>query len=161
MRSTDLTGEPARSGVVHRLNTADGIARGMSEQQFHDSVVRADKWSRILALVAAIAVFLLARELAGDVQFASIVAATAGIGTRLYIPYHASVRVPEADRTALHDHPVAGDYHHGGAGLALVAASVVALGVFVLGHGIVIAVGVGGMSGSGAYVVLASALPAG
>jgi hypothetical protein len=133
----------------------------MSEQQFHDSVVRADKWSRILALVAAIAVFLLARELVGDVQFASIVAATAGIGTRLYIPYHASVRVPEADRTALHDHPVAGNYHHGGAGLALVAASVVALGVFVLGHGIVIAVGVGGMSGSGAYVVLASALPAG
>ncbi|MFC5279449.1 hypothetical protein ACFPM1_11880 [Halorubrum rubrum] len=131
----------------------------MSEGSFHESVVAADRWSKVLALVVAIGVFLAVRELIGDVQFSSIVAATAGIGTRLYVPYHASVRVPEPDRRPLRDHPTAGNYHHGAAGLALVAASAVAVGSFGLGHGFVTAVGVGVISGSVAYLLCASALP--
>ncbi|SMO52217.1 hypothetical protein [Halorubrum cibi] len=131
----------------------------MSEGSFHESVVAADRWSKVLALVVAIGVFLAVRELVGDVQFSSIVAATAGIGARLYVPYHASVRVPEPERRPLSEHPTAGNYHHGAAGLALIATSVVAVGVFEFGHGVVTAVGVGVICGSGAYLLCASALP--
>ena len=131
----------------------------MSEQPFHESVVAADKRSKVIALVVAIGVFLAVDRLVGDVQFSSIVAATAGIGARLYVPYHASVRVPEAERTPLSEHPTTGEYHHGAAGLALVTASLAAIVVFGLGHGLITAVGVGVISGSVTYVVLASALP--
>lgn len=131
----------------------------MSEQQFHDSVVTADKWSKVIALFVAIGIFLIGRELTGDVQFVSIVAATAAIGVRLFIPYYASMQVPDADRTPLHDHPVTGNYHHGAAGLALVVLSVVAFGTFLLIHAFLTAVGVGVVSGALAYVVLSSVLP--
>ncbi|MWV64386.1 hypothetical protein GRS48_06050 [Halorubrum sp. JWXQ-INN 858] len=132
----------------------------MTNQEFHESVVTADKWSKVIALGVAIAAFLLARRTAGDVQFASIVAAAAAIGVRIYVPYHASTRVPEAERTAIHDHPLTGNYHHGAAGLALVALALAALAAFVFGHGFLAAVGVGVISGGVVYVVLASWLPA-
>lgn len=128
----------------------------MAEQGFHESVVKADKWSKPIALVVAIAVFLLANRLTADVQFASIVAATAGIGARFYVPYHASVRVPESERVPLHEHPVTGNYHHGAAGLALLIASFATLGAFLIGHGFLTAVGVGVISGVVLYFVFAS-----
>lgn len=131
----------------------------MSDQPFHDSVVKADKWSKIIALFVAIGVFLLAREIVANVQFVSIIAAMTAIGVRLYIPHYASMRVPEADRTPLHEHPVTGSYHHGAAGLALIVLSAVALVVFVLNHAVLIAVGIGVISGAVAYVVLSSVLP--
>ncbi|EMA68784.1 hypothetical protein C461_04117 [Halorubrum aidingense JCM 13560] len=131
----------------------------MPEQQFHDSVVAADRWSKVAALVVAIAVFLLVREPVGDVQFASIVAAMTGIGTRLYIPFHASVRVPEADRVPISNHPTAGSYNHGAAGLGLIVASMAALGTFLVGHGFLAGVGVGGISGVVGYAVFVNILP--
>jgi hypothetical protein len=131
----------------------------MSEQPFHESVVAADKRSKVIALFVAIGLFLAVNRLVADVQFASIVAATAGIGTRLYVPYHASMRVPATDRTPLSEHPTTGEYHHGAAGLALMTASLVAIVVFGLGHRLITAVGVGVISGSIAYLILASALP--
>ena len=100
-------------------------------------------------------------ELVVDVQFASIVAATAGIGTRLYIPYHASVRIPEADRTSISEHPTAGAYHHGAAGLGAVLLSVVAVAAFVFTQDLVTSVGVGIIAGVVSYVILSSALPSG
>ena len=133
----------------------------MSEPEFDESVVRADKRSKVVALIVAIAAFLVVRELVVDVQFASIVAATAGIGTRLYIPYHASVRVPEADRTSLSKHPTVGAYHHGAAGIGAVLLSVVAVAVFVFTQEIVTSVGVGIIAGVVSYVILSSALPSG
>ncbi|OYR58777.1 hypothetical protein [Halorubrum halodurans] len=131
----------------------------MSEPSFHESVVAADKRSKAIALLVAIGLFLAVNRIVGDVQFASIVAATAGIGTRLYVPYHASMRVPAADRTPLSEHPATGEYHHGAAGLALVTVSLAAIVVFGFGHGLITAVGVGVISGSVAYVMLSSALP--
>ena len=125
----------------------------MAEQGFHESVVKADKWSKPIALVVAIAVFLLANRLTAAVQFSSIIAAAVGIGTRFYVPYHASVRVPEPDRIPLHEHPVTGSYHHGAAGLSLVVASFVALGVFLLVHGFLTAIGVGVIFGVVLYFV--------
>jgi hypothetical protein len=133
----------------------------MSEPEFDESVVKADKRSKAVALIVAIAVFLLVRELVVDVQFASIVAATAGVGTRLYIPYHASVRVPDSDRTSLSEHPAAGAYHHGAAGIGLAVLSVVAVAAFAFTHGFVTSVGVGIIAGIVSYVGLASALPTG
>jgi len=130
----------------------------MSEPEFDESVVRADKRSKVVALLVAIGAFLLVRELVADVQFASIVAATAGIGARLYIPYHASVRVPESDRTSLSEHPTVGAYHHGAAGIGLAVLSVVAVVAFAVTHGFVTSIGVGIIAGVVAYVVLSSAL---
>lgn len=131
----------------------------MSDQPFHESVGVADRWSKAIALFVAIAVFLLARELVDDVQFVSIVAATAAIGVRLYIPYHASMRVPQADRKPLRDHPMTGNYHHGAAGLALLLVALVALGTYLLVHAFLTAVGVGVISGALGYVACSSLLP--
>ena len=131
----------------------------MTQPEFDESVVKADKRSKVVALLVAVAAFLLVRELVVDVQFASIVAATAGIGTRLYIPYHASVRVPEADRTSISEHPAAGAYHHGAAGIGAVLLSVVAVAAFVFTQDLVTSVGVGIIASVGSYVVLSSALP--
>ncbi|OYR38859.1 hypothetical protein DJ82_10455 [Halorubrum sp. Ib24] len=133
----------------------------MSEPEFDESVVKADKRSKAVALIVAIAAFLVVRELVVDVQFASIVAATAGVGVRLYVPYHASVRVPESDRTSLSDHPTVGAYHHGAAGIGLVVLSVIAVAAFAFTQGFVTSVGVGIIAGVVAYVVLSSTLPAG
>jgi len=129
----------------------------MTQPEFDESVVKADKRSKVVALLVAVAAFLLVRELVVDVQFASIVAATAGIGTRLYIPYHASVRVPEADRMSIS--PAAGAYHHGAAGIGAVLLSVVAVAAFVFTQDLVTSVGVGIIASVGSYVVLSSALP--
>ncbi|OYR48762.1 hypothetical protein DJ73_18960 [Halorubrum sp. Ea1] len=133
----------------------------MSEPEFDESVVKADKRSKAVALIVAIAAFLVVRELVVDVQFASIVAATAGVGVRLYVPYHASVRVPESDRKSLSDHPTVGAYHHGAAGIGLVVLSVIAVAAFAFTQGFVTSVGVGIIAGVVAYVVLSSTLPAG
>jgi len=133
----------------------------MSEPEFDESVIKADKRSKVVALIVAITAFLLVRELVVDVQFASIVAATAGIGVRLYIPYHASVRVPEPDRTSLSDHPTVGAYHHGAAGIGLAVLSVVAVAAFAFTQGFVTSVGVGIIAGVVSYVILSSMLPAG
>jgi hypothetical protein len=133
----------------------------MAETEFDESVVKADRRSKAVALLVAIAVFLLVRELVVDVQFASIVAATAGIGTRLYIPYHASVRVPESERTSLSEHPTVGAYHHGAAGIGAVLLSAVAVAAFAFTHELVTSVGVGIIAGGVSYVVLSAALPTG
>lgn len=133
----------------------------MSEQPFHDSVVKADKWSKVIALFVAIGVFLAAREAIADVQFVAIVAAVVAIGVRLYVPYYASMRVPDAERTPLQDHPVTGNYHHGAAGLALIVVSTVAFVTYLMIHAFLTAIGVGVISGALAYVVLSSVLSSG
>lgn len=133
----------------------------MSEPEFSESVVLANRWSKVIALLVAIGVFLLANALGGDVQFASIVAAGAAIGARFYIPYRASMNVPESERTPLTAHPNTGNYHHGAAGIALMAASIVALGAFLVAHGFLLAVGVGVMFGIVSFVILRSRLPSG
>jgi len=155
------TGNGNAPAAVHNLNTPARLPRSMSEPEFDESVVKADKRSKAVALIVAIAAFLLVRELVVDVQFASIVAATAGVGVRLYIPYHASVRVPESDRTSLSDHPTVGAYHHGAAGIGLAVLSVVAVAAFAFTQGFVTSVGVGIIAGVVSYVVLSSALPTG
>ncbi|MES3517814.1 MAG: hypothetical protein PPP58_09145 [Natronomonas sp.] len=129
------------------------------DQQFHDSVVSADRWSKVVAMFVAIGVFFAARELVGDPQFSAIVAAFVGIGVRLYIPHHASLRVPESERTPLGEHPVTGDYHHGAAGVALAVSPFVSLLVFFFGHGFLTAVGFGALVCVLLYLLVGSVLP--
>ena len=131
----------------------------MTEPTFHDSVKQADRWSKVAALVAAVVVFVAMRGIVTDTQFASVIAAAMGIAVRLYIPYHANLRIPEAERTPLADHPAVGEYHHGAAGLGLFVSSLVAVGAFVATHALVTAVGVGVIAGGVGYVLFLSVLP--
>jgi len=131
----------------------------MTEPTFHDSVKQADRWSKVAALVAAVVAFVSIRSIVTDAQFASVIAAAMGIAVRLYIPYHANLRIPEAERTPLADHPAVGEYHHGAAGLGLFVSSLVAVGTFVATHALVTAVGVGVIAGGVGYVLFLSVLP--
>jgi len=131
----------------------------MTEPTFHDSVKQADRWSKVAALVAAVVAFVSIRSIVTDAQFASVIAAAMGIAVRLYIPYHANLRIPEAERTPLADHPAVGEYHHGAAGLGLFVSSLVAVGAFVATHALVTAVGVGVITGGVGYVLFLSVLP--
>lgn len=132
----------------------------MSEQAVPDRVRKADRLSKPIALVVAIVVFLLANRLTSDVQFASIIAALAGIGARLYVPYHANVQLPDDERLDLRDHRATGNYHYGAAGVALCVIAAVSLGAFLYGHGFITAVGIGVIGGVVGYVVSSSVLPA-
>ena len=87
----------------------------MTEPTFHDSMKRADQWSKLAALVVAVIAFVAIQDVVADAQFASVTAAAMGIAVRLYVPYHANLRIPEAERTPLADHPAVGEYHHGAA----------------------------------------------
>jgi len=131
----------------------------MSERQFDESVVRADRWSKVIALFVAIGVFLLCVRLTADVQFSSILAATVAIGTRLYIPYHASMSVPEPDRIPIHAHPTTGSYHHGAVGGALALAPFASLAVMVLHAAVWPSIGAGVVVGVLVYWALYSVLP--
>lgn len=131
----------------------------MTEPTFHDSVKRADQWSKVAALVAAVGAFVAIHGVVADAQFASITAAAMGIAVRLYVPYHANLRIPEAERIPLADHPAVGAYHHGAAGVSLFVSSLVAVGTFVATHALVTAVGVGVITGGVGYFVCLSVLP--
>jgi hypothetical protein len=106
----------------------------MADTEFSDRVKWADQWSRVAALLVAMAVFLGTMWLTDDVQFSSIVAAFTGIGTRFFIPYRVSLSVPADERKSIEDHPATGSFHHGAVGGALVLGSLatVALMLFVL-----------------------------
>jgi len=131
----------------------------MTEPTFHDSMKRADQWSKLAALVVAVIAFVAIQDIVADAQFASVTAAAMGIAVRLYVPYHANLRIPEAERTPLADHPAVGEYHHGAAGLGLFVSSLVAVGAFVATHALITAVGIGVIAGGVGYVLFLSVLP--
>jgi hypothetical protein len=129
------------------------------EPQMAESVLTADRWSKIAGLVVAICVFVLAQLTTSDTQFNAIVAAVAGIGIRIYIPYHASLSVTDPDAMSIASHPETGDYHYGAVGLALLVAPFVALGVMIAVASFNLAIVVGILGGLVAFVVLRSVLP--
>ncbi|EMA35324.1 hypothetical protein [Halobiforma nitratireducens] len=131
----------------------------MAEQQIDESVLKADKWSRIVALFLAIGTFLLAEQLTGEVQFNMIVAAFAGIGVRLYIPYHASIRVTDPEDGSIQDYEGTGNYHQGAVGAAVVIASAMALAVMVSKPNSTQAYLAGGGVGLVSFVLLRYVLP--
>jgi len=103
----------------------------MSGEQVGESMARADRWSKVIALLAALGLFVLAALLTDDTQFSMIVAAFAGVGVRIYIPYHASVTVAGLDKP-VREYESTANYHQGAAGAAVVLASAFAVLVMVL-----------------------------
>lgn len=129
----------------------------MADAQVDESLQRADKWSKIIALFFAMAVFGLATLLTDNVNFNAAIAAFSAIGVRIYIPYHASLSsgtgVPSQAIEAT------GNYHHGAAGGALVVGSFAALAAMVIEPGFLLALGVGVGTGVLSFLVLRTALP--
>jgi len=104
----------------------------MSEPQIHESVIKADRWAKVLALFFAMGFYLLSLELTNEMVFSMVTAATAAIGFRYYIPYHASAALDSPDQGGIHDHPATGDYHHGAIAIALLVSAVVMTGMKAL-----------------------------
>lgn len=131
----------------------------MSEEQVHDALLRADRLSKVIALLTALGFFLVAAVLVADTMFNMIVAAFVGIGTRIYIPYHVSIRNPAVDKS-IQEFEGTGNYHQGAFGAAVVIASVCALAAAVGGIGSWPAYGVGAAAGLLSFFALRSQLPA-
>lgn len=131
----------------------------MADGEIGESVVRVDRLSKVAALLFAAVVFVAASGLTSDGQFSMIIAAFAGIGLRLYIPYHASISDAVPAMESLQTYEATGNYHHGAVGIALVVATVVAVGVMVLKLESTPALGVGGVTGALCFPVLRRILP--
>lgn len=104
----------------------------MSDQEVDDSVIKADHWSKIIALFVAIGIYLVGAQLTNDGHFSMIVAAFTGIGVRIYIPYHASILVSDPDHKPIQAYEGSGNYHQGAVGAAVVIASLAALVVMLI-----------------------------
>jgi hypothetical protein len=133
----------------------------MSDVEFSGRMARADRWSKLLALVVAMGVFLASNWLVTDPQFSSITAAFAGIGARFLIPYHVSLSIPPEERTSIEEHPMAGGFHHGAVGGALSVGSLVTTGLAAAVLDTTPSLVMGGLFTAMAYVALEELLPRG
>jgi len=131
----------------------------MADADVGDSVVTVDRWSKILALFVAAGVFLGASALTDDGQFNMIVAAFAGIGARLYIPYHVRISTAGPAIEPLSSYEGTGNYHHGAVGGAVLLGAVVALGVMVVEPNSTPAIGAGGVAGLVAFGIFNRVFP--
>lgn len=133
----------------------------MTKTEFSDRVKWADQWSRVAALVVAMAVFVGSMWLTDEVQFSSIVAAFAGIGTRFFAPYRVSMSVPADERTSIEEHPATGNFHHGAVGGALVVGSLATLPIIAFVVSTTPSLAAGAIITGLSYVVLKQLLPRG
>lgn len=131
----------------------------MPEREVDESVLRADRWSKIIALLFAIGTFLAATWLTPDALFNMTVAAFGGIGLRIYIPYHASIRVSDPDHMPIQAYEGTGNYHQGAVGAAVAAASLLALAVMVAVGDSTTALLVGGGVAVAFFLMLGEVLP--
>jgi hypothetical protein len=133
----------------------------MSDVEFSAQLRRADRWSKVAALLVAMGLFVGTLWLTNAPQFSSITAAFAGIGTRFLIPYRVNLMIRAEDRTSIEEDPSAGNFHHGAVGGALVSGSLatVALMLFVLNS--TPSLVMGGVLTAMAYVILDELLPRG
>lgn len=105
----------------------------MSNQQVEDALLKADRWSKVIALFFAMGMFGLATILTEDFHISAAIAAFSAVGVRIYVPYHVSVFGEDSDGISSQSYELTGNYHHGAAGIALVVASFAALAVLVVG----------------------------
>lgn len=131
----------------------------MADQQVDESVVRADRLSKVAALFLAVGVFAAATWSVDDALFSMTVAAFAGIGARIYIPYHASIRVSDPDHGPIQDYEGTGNYHQGAVGAAVVSGALLAFAVAALGTDTNTALLAGGGAAVACFLVLRSVLP--
>ena len=128
-------------------------------EEVDESVIRADRWSKVIAVLWAGVTFFLASVLTGEPLFSMIVAAFAGIGVRIYVPYHASITAPDPDQRPIQDYEGTGNYHQGAVGAGVVVAATVAVPVAAVGYGSTVALAVGGGVGVVVFLVLRAILP--
>lgn len=96
-------------------------------EEIHESVLKADRWSKIVAMFFALGSYLGIMIVTGDALFSMIIAAFSAVGLRIFIPYYASYSYTDAETKNIQDHPVAGNYNHGAAGGSLLVGSAVAV----------------------------------
>ncbi|MFP9059035.1 hypothetical protein ACLI4R_00730 [Natrialbaceae archaeon A-chndr2] len=101
----------------------------MSEGSGSTRLEKTDRWSWVVATAGTIGLFSVCLVVTGDVQFSAVVGAGAGIGIQYLLPYLVSLTVSEANRTALDDHPTAGNNLHGAVGGGLIAGALLAFAV--------------------------------
>lgn len=135
------------------------IPHVMVERRVDESVIRADRWSKVIALFCAVGTFLLASSLTDDAQFSMIVAAFAGIGVRIYVPYHASVTSSDPEQQPIQAYEGTGNYHQGAVGAGVVVAAFVATVVMVVRPDATLATLAGAGTAVVSFVVLRAALP--
>lgn len=133
----------------------------MSDVQFSERVRKADRWSKFIALLVAIGVFLGSVWLTEAPQLSSISAAGAGIGARFFIPYWVSQSMPAEERTSIEEHPGTGNFHHGALGVALLLGSFVLIGVLASTEETNTSLWLGFTATGLGYVVIAELLPRG
>lgn len=133
----------------------------MSDVEFSTRLRRADRWSKVVALLVAMGLFVGTLWLTDAPQFSSITAAFAGIGTRFLIPYRVSLSIPAEDRTAIEEDPSAGNFHHGAVGGALLFGSLATVALMVLVLDSTPSLVMGGVLTAMAYVLLDELLPRG
>jgi hypothetical protein len=95
-------------------------------------MVKADRWSKVLAIFGALVGYVAGSLLVRSVEFGLIVAAMVGIGVRLYVPYHASRAITDEEGSSISEFPTTGNYHHGAVGGALVVGPLGTIPVAVL-----------------------------
>lgn len=130
----------------------------MSEE-VDESVRRADRWSRVIGLFVALGVYFGALQLTGDIAISMLAAAVTAIGARIYVPYHASLRVAEGRGTNLAEIPMTGGYHYGAVGLALIVGPLVTVAVRMVETESILTLGAGGLAAAVTFVVVRAVLP--
>jgi len=130
----------------------------MSEE-VDESVRTADRWSRVIGLFVALIVYFGALRLTGDVPISMLAAAVTAIGARIYIPYHASLRVADGPGTDLAEIELTGDYHYGAVGLALIVGPLVTVAVRMIETDSILTLGAGGLAAAVTFVVVRAILP--
>lgn len=132
----------------------------MAEQEIEidEKIQQIDQYSKIFGMFFAMAVYAFGLNLTNHALFNATIAAMAGIGFRMYMPYQASIsNVTSAVPSDVH--PDTPNYHHGAVGGALVVGSFGALAAMIANPDFLPAMGIGAAIGVGSYFVLQAALP--
>lgn len=101
----------------------------MAEQQVSEALMKADRWSKLIALFFAMGMYGFATLFTNNPTLNAAIAALAAIGVRISIPYFVSISGYGLDHVPSQSHPEAGNYHHGAVGSGLVVGSFVALAI--------------------------------
>jgi len=131
----------------------------MSDTDVSARIQTADRWSKVVALLVAMATFVGSLWLTGAPQMSSITAAFTGVGTRFVIPYRVSLSIPAEQRRPISAYPTTGNFHHGAVGGGLVVGSLATVGLVTVGFTSTSSLGLGAVCTGLVYVLLEETLP--
>jgi uncharacterized membrane protein YeaQ/YmgE (transglycosylase-associated protein family) len=123
------------------------------------AMARANRWSQMLAIFGALVGYFAGSLLADNVEFGLLMAASIGIGVRIYVPYHASKGATETRGSAITEHPVTGNYNYGAVGSALIIGPFFTMLIATLEPDLLVAASVGAVATVLIFAVFRFALP--